>query len=114
MVTGERTWKLPVPLGVNVLLGVPAVVPLFLAWYILTNGPLADLGLTQRDPNENDGMLLWLVIAAPVFFLFGVAWTLINLSMRRRTAASSARYWSACVAACLAPYVCLVLFDLSF
>nr|WP_236647009.1 hypothetical protein [Micromonospora acroterricola] len=89
----------------NVLLGIPAIVPLFLAWYIMVNGPLATLGWTQRDPNEDDGMLLWLVIAAPVFGLFGLIWGLNNLWMRRRTAAPGSRYWLACVAASLAPYV---------
>ncbi|MEV4417207.1 hypothetical protein [Catellatospora sp. NPDC049609] len=89
----------------NVLLGIPAIVPLFLAWYILVNGPLADLGWTVRDPNEDDGMFLWLVIAAPVFCLFGLVWGLANLWMRRRTAVPAAQYWVACAAASLVPFV---------
>ncbi|MEU4771148.1 hypothetical protein [Micromonospora sp. NPDC023644] len=89
----------------NLLLGIPAIVPLFLAWYIVVNGPLAALGWTQRDPNEDDGMLLWLLIAAPVFCLFGLIWGLSNLWMLRRTAVPGSQYWPACVAASLAPYV---------
>ena len=50
--------KLWIPVAVNLLLGIPAVIPLFLAWYILANGPLAALGWTMQDPDENDGMLL--------------------------------------------------------
>ncbi|MGY0233873.1 hypothetical protein [Longispora urticae] len=84
---------------------MPAIVPLFLAQYILVNGPLADLGWTTRDPNEDDGMLLWLVIAAPVFLAFGLVWGLVNLWMRRRTPVPAFAYWLACAAACLAPYV---------
>ncbi|WNF28705.1 hypothetical protein RI138_18760 [Streptomyces sp. C11-1] len=73
-----------VPVAVNLLLGVPAIVPTFLTWYFLSNGPLAELGWTQRDPNEDDGMLLWLVIVVPVVACFGGIWTLINLWIRRR------------------------------
>jgi hypothetical protein len=87
-----------------VLLGIPAIVPLFLAWYVMSNGPLATLGWTQREPTENDGMLLWLVIVVPVFCLFGLIWTLVNVGMRRRTAVPASRYWLACVAATLVPY----------
>ncbi|MBE1491500.1 hypothetical protein [Plantactinospora soyae] len=98
-------WKLPVPIGVNVLLGIPAIIPLFLAWYLMVNGPLAALGWTQRDPNESDGMLLWLVIAAPVFCLFGAIWGLVNLGMRRRTAVPAPQYWLTSVAASFVPYI---------
>jgi hypothetical protein len=100
-----------VPLGVNVLLGVPGVVPLFLAWYILANGPLADLGWTGREPTENDGMGGWLIIAMPVFCGFGAAWGLINAWLQRRTTVRASRYWLACAAAVVAPYACLLLAD---
>ncbi|WP_316250116.1 hypothetical protein [Micromonospora chalcea] len=90
----------------NLLLGLPATVPLFLARYIIVNGPLAALGWTRRDSGENDGMLPWVIVAVPVFCAFGLAWGLVNVWMRRRTtAASAAQYWFACVAASLSPYV---------
>lgn len=108
----RRPWKLLVPVAVNLLLGVPAVVPLFLIWYVAVNGPLADLGWTQRDPNEDDGMLLWLVIVVPILTLFASVWALVNDSMRRRTPVPAAWYWPACILACLVPYGCLVLRDL--
>ena len=103
--------KLRIPIGVNVLLGIPAIVPLFLAWYILANWPLAELGWTQGEPTENDGVLVWLILATPVFCLFGSIWGLTNVWMRRRTAARASRYWLACVAALLVPFACLVLAD---
>ena len=108
----ERICKLYIPIGVNVLLGIPAVVPLFLVWYMLANWPLADLGWTQQEPTENDGMLGWLIFATPVVCLFGCSWGLINAWMRRRTAARASRYWLACVVAVLAPFTSLVLSDI--
>lgn len=102
--------KLRAPVAVNLLLGIPAIVPLFLAWYILANGPLAALGWTMQNPNENDGMLLWLVITAPVFCLFGLLWGLANAWLRRRTPVRSSRYWPVCVVASLAPF--FVIFGL--
>ncbi|NEB41805.1 hypothetical protein [Streptomyces sp. SID14515] len=101
-----RLWKSFVPVVVNLLFGIPAVVPIFLIWYVLSNGPLAELGWTQRDPNEDDGMLLWLVIVVPVVACFGGVWTLINLWIRRRliTGAAPYPYWSVSVALTLAPF----------
>lgn len=101
-----RPGKCLVPVAVNLLLGIPAVVPVFLIWYFLSNGPLAELGWTQRDPNEDDGMLLWLVIIVPVVACFAGLWTLINLWIRHRliTEASPYRYWPAAAALTLAPF----------
>ncbi|MFE6697717.1 hypothetical protein [Streptomyces sp. NPDC057718] len=104
-----RLWKSFVPVVVNLLLGIPAVVPAFLIWYVLSNGPLAELGWTQRDPNENDGMWLWLVIVVPVVGVFGGFWALINLWMRRRLITEAPSYpypyWSVAVTLTLAPYL---------
>ncbi|MFJ6864088.1 hypothetical protein ACIQRS_07905 [Streptomyces termitum] len=98
-------WRSLVPVAVNLLLGVPAVVPAFLVWYYLTNGPLADLGWTRRDPNENDGMLLWLVIVVPVVALFATVWGLANGWMRRRTVPGTPPYpyWTIATVLTLAP-----------
>ncbi|MFJ3791406.1 hypothetical protein [Kitasatospora sp. NPDC090091] len=109
VVKNERMWKPAVPVVVNLALGIPAVVPLFLVWYFLVNGPLATLGWTVRDPNENDGMLLWLVIIVPVLCLFGLIWGLVNGWMRRRTTAVRATwYWPVCTAATLVPFFALL------
>ncbi|MET8603034.1 hypothetical protein ABZV92_05770 [Streptomyces rubiginosohelvolus] len=107
-----RLWKSCVPVAVNLLLGIPAVVPAFLIWYVLSNGPLAELGWTQREPTENDGMWLWLVIVVPVVACFGGLWTLLNLWMRRRllAAAPPGPYWSLALALTLTPYLLGVAF----
>ncbi|MFI6700808.1 hypothetical protein ACIBJC_17845 [Streptomyces sp. NPDC050509] len=93
---------------VNLLLGVPAVVPIFLCWYFAANGPLADLGWTQREPTENDGMLLWLVIIVPVVVGFALLWWLANYPVRRRIPMASRLYWPASTLLTLAPTVVLM------
>jgi hypothetical protein len=100
----QHLWKLPIPIGVNLLLGIPAIVPLFLVWYLMANWPLADLGWTQREPTENDGILPALIFSVPVFCLFGSIWGLVNMWMRPRTAVPASQYWLSCVAASLVPY----------
>ncbi|MFB6955915.1 hypothetical protein ACFCYB_02500 [Streptomyces sp. NPDC056309] len=101
-----QPWKSFVPVAVNLLLGIPAIVPVFLVWYVLSNGPLAELGLTSRDPNEDDGMLLWLVIVVPVVACFGGIWALVNIWLRRRLfiVPLPYPYWLVCVTATLAPF----------
>ncbi|CAL9396380.1 hypothetical protein SUDANB6_01366 [Streptomyces sp. enrichment culture] len=101
-----QLWKSFVPVAVNLLLGIPAIVPIFLVWYVLSNGPLADLGWTSRDPNEDDGMLLWLVILVPVVACFGGLWALVNIWLRRKMfdAPTPYPYWLVCVTATLAPF----------
>ncbi|MFB8772945.1 hypothetical protein [Streptomyces broussonetiae] len=59
-----RTWALPVVL--NLAVGVVAVVPLAFLWFFLANFPLAALGLTSREPTENDGMLPWALVMVPM------------------------------------------------
>jgi hypothetical protein len=100
--------SLVVPVGVNVLLGIPAVVPLFLIWYALSNGPLASLGWTVQEPTENDGMLIWYLIAAAALCVVGPIWGLVNVWLRRRAPVPAAWYWPACVAASLVPW-CVIL-----
>ncbi|MBB4979310.1 hypothetical protein [Streptomyces nymphaeiformis] len=102
--------KLLAPAGVNLLLGVPGIVPYFLVWYVLANGPLAALGWTTQDPNENDGMLLWLVVLVPVLGIYGLVWGLVNVRLARRTPAPRAAYWTVCAAASLAPFLAIGLF----
>jgi|SRR6185436_17560894 hypothetical protein len=100
--------RLLVAVGVNLVLGVLAVVPLFLIWYALSNGPLAALGWTRGEPTENDGMLIWWFLAAVAFGGFASIWGLVNVWARRRVAVPGSRYWLACVAASLVPF-CLIL-----
>lgn len=99
----------PVPLVVNVLLGIPGVVPFWLLWYLVANWPLAELGWTVREPTENDGMALWLVIVVPVVTLYGLIWWLANLPLRRRTALAPRTYWLLSLTAPLLPTGALLL-----
>jgi hypothetical protein len=97
------------PLLVNLLLGIPAVVPIWLLWYLAVNWPLAELGLTVREPTENDGMALWLVIVVPVVALFALIWWLANSPLRRRTTLAPRTYWLLSVLAPLLPTTVLIL-----
>ncbi|WP_435283118.1 hypothetical protein [Streptomyces koelreuteriae] len=97
------------PLLVNLLLGIPAVVPIWLLWYLTANWPLAELGLTVREPTENDGMALWLVIVVPVVALFGLIWWLANSPLRRRTSLTPRTYWLLSLSAPLLPTAVLIL-----
>lgn len=101
-----RHWS--APLLVNVLLGIPGVVPIWLLWYFTVNGPLADAGVTVREPTENDGMLLWLVIIVPVVALFVLLWWLANTPLRHRTTLTPRAYWSLSVAALFVPTAALI------
>lgn len=103
-VNRQRTWKLPIPIAVNLLLGIPAIVPILLGWRLMVNGPLAELGWTQRDPTADDGMVPMLIVIVPVICLFGLPWGLANAWMRSRTAALTSVYWLACVAATFVPF----------
>ncbi|MFJ4869980.1 hypothetical protein [Streptomyces sp. NPDC088757] len=95
------------PLLVNLLLGIPGVVPFWLVWYLAVNWPLAELGLTVREPTEDDGMAPWLVIAVPVIALYGLIWWLTNLRLRRRTALAPRTYWILSALAPLLPTAAL-------
>ncbi|GAP48773.1 hypothetical protein [Streptomyces azureus] len=106
----EHPWlRLILPLAVNVVLGIPAVVPAFLLWYFASNRPLADLGWTEREPTENDGMLPWFMVATPILTLFGLVWWLANRPLRRRTALSPRAYWLLSAAATALPTLTLVV-----
>lgn len=91
--TGHKwTWLLTAA-GVNLLLGVPGVVPVWLLWYIASNWPLAAIGWTHREPTENDGVLLPLLFVAAVVALFTLVWWLANSPIRRRVALAPRLYW---------------------
>ena len=94
--------------GVNLLLGIPAVVPVFLLWYFAVNWPLAAVGWTQREPTENDGMLPWLMIGGPVLTLFAAVWWLFNSPMRRRVALAPRLYWLVSALMTLVPSFTLI------
>ncbi|MGW1818072.1 hypothetical protein ACWCQM_31455 [Streptomyces sp. NPDC002125] len=101
-------WRLTA-VGANLLLGVPGVIPVWLVWYFLSNGPFADAGLTVREPTENDGMMLWLVIIVPVVAVFGIIWWLVNERVGRRAALDPRVYWPTGVLLTLVPTGVLIV-----
>ncbi|MER6168295.1 hypothetical protein [Streptomyces violaceorubidus] len=96
------------PFLVNVLLGIPGVVPFWLVGYLMVNWPLAELGWTVREPTENDGMALWLVIVVPVVAVFAMIWWLVNAPLRRRTTLAPRTFWLLCALAPLLPTAALI------
>lgn len=101
-------WSLT-SVGVNLLLGVPAVVPVWLLWYFAVNWPLAAVGWTQRNPTENDGMLPWFLIGAPLVVGFTLLWWLANRPVRRRIPLDSPLYWPISALVALVPTFTLVI-----
>ncbi|WP_407342174.1 hypothetical protein [Pengzhenrongella phosphoraccumulans] len=92
----------------NLLLGIPGVIPIWLLWYFASNWPLAALGWTQGEPTENDGMLPWFLIGGPVVALFALVWWLVNDILGRRVVLARWRYWLASAGATLLPTFFLV------
>ncbi|MER6916556.1 hypothetical protein ABT354_33305 [Streptomyces sp. NPDC000594] len=97
-----RTWSWTA-VGVNLLLGIPGVVPVWVLWYFAANWPLAALGLTQREPTENDGVLPVLMVMVPVLIVSALLWWLANRPLRRRTEWAPRVYWPLNVLATLVP-----------
>lgn len=105
---GMRKW-LPTAVGVNLVLGIPGVVPVWLLSYFAVNWPLAAVGWTQREPTENDGMLPWLLLGGPVVALFALLWWLANRPLRRRTALDPRLYWPVSALMTLVPSITLMI-----
>lgn len=105
-----RTYS-PAAAALNLLLGLPAVVPVWLLWYVAANWPLAALGWTGREPTENDGVLSVLAVVVPVVGAFALLWWLANAAVRRRTAPGAGRaYWPVSLSLLLVPtFVLLVV-----
>ncbi|MFF2021747.1 hypothetical protein ACFVW2_08050 [Streptomyces sp. NPDC058171] len=105
---GFRRWW-AAALGVNLLFGVPCIVPVWLFWYFLSNWPLADLGMTMREPTENDGMLPWMMFGGPIVVGSLMLWWLINFSLRRRVRTRSRVYWPVSALTALVPSITLMI-----
>jgi hypothetical protein len=104
----RRTWAAPVV--VNLALGIVAVIPVWALVLFAVNYPLAGLGITHREPTENDGMLPWLLVLVPVWAAFLGLWIPVNLAMRRKRDAAKRRYWTASSLLVLLPTVALMFF----
>ncbi|WP_328963295.1 hypothetical protein [Streptomyces virginiae] len=87
-------------------MGVPAVVPVWLLWYIAVNGPLAELGWTVSEPTENDGTML--VILVPIVTASALLWWLANHFVRRWNTAAARVYRPVCALVTLVPTFALM------
>ncbi|MCF4138377.1 hypothetical protein L1856_19180 [Streptomyces sp. Tue 6430] len=94
----------PTALGVNLLLGIPGVVPIWLLWFLAASR-------YDPEPTENDGMVLWWVIIAPVVGLYLLLWWTANSALARRTALSARNYWLLSGAGTFSPTIALVLLN---
>lgn len=99
-----RRWA--AALGANLLLGIPAVVPVWLLWF------LASSWVTGPTPEENDGMGVWVVIAAVVVIPFALLWSAVNRSLARRSSLAPRTYWPLSVLATLLPTLALIIYSL--
>ena len=99
--------------GVNVILGVPAVVPVWLAWFYLTQWPLAAIGPTTQDASQDDGVVIASVVVLPVVALGVVAWFFVGLWLRPRVDPMNGPwFWPVSALAVLAPTAVLILVSL--
>ncbi|MGY0021445.1 hypothetical protein ACVHNB_21105 [Streptomyces sp. YJ-C3] len=87
-------------LGVNLLLGIPAVIPLWMLWYLAAT-------LAHPAPTENDGMAVVLVVLVPVIACCGFLWWAANRPFARRTHLSRPQYWLLSGVGALLPAVTL-------
>lgn len=96
--------------SLNLALGVPAVVPVWLTWFYLTTWPLAALGITTGEPTENDGVVVASVAIIPVVALGLITWFLVGRWVRRRLHVTDAAwFWPVSTAAVLLPSAVLVV-----
>ncbi|MFE6283293.1 hypothetical protein [Streptomyces sp. NPDC057877] len=104
--SAPRTWALPIAL--NLAIGVVAVVPLGFLMFFLSSFPLAALGLTSREPTENDGMLPWAILLVPMWALLLGLWGSVNAWLREGRPVAGRRYWSVGAAVALVPFLTLI------
>jgi hypothetical protein len=89
------------------------VVPLGLVRLFLADHPLAALGLTSRDPTDNDGALPGLLVALFAGAAYAVVWWGANLAVRRIIGPRTGHprsYWPGALAVTLASVVVLAAF----
>ncbi|MFE0172241.1 hypothetical protein ACFWZ2_07970 [Streptomyces sp. NPDC059002] len=73
-------------LGFNVLLGIPAVIPLWMLWYIAATW-------AHPAPEENDGLGVVVALFGPLVAACGFLWWAANRPLARRTHLSQSQYW---------------------
>lgn len=98
-------WRWPAALGANLLLGIVGIVPFWLLWF------LASSWLTGPAPEENDGMVLWLPIAAIIVGPYVLLWAAVNRALERRSSLTPRTYWLISVLATLLPTAALIIYS---
>ncbi|KAF3469611.1 hypothetical protein GL259_15235 [Streptomyces sp. Tu 3180] len=71
------------------------------------NHPLAELGLTTREPTDNDGTLPWVMLLTPVWAVFLALWIPLNALARPEAGVPGRRYWTVGSGLVLTPMVFL-------
>ncbi|WP_328915173.1 MULTISPECIES: hypothetical protein [unclassified Streptomyces] len=99
-----------VPAAVNTVLGCVGTFPLGLLWTFLADHPLASIGLTHRDPTDNDGVLPWLVLLILVVGVYCALWAAANIAVRRWTRLPGRPYWVFTVIVTLVPATVFAIF----
>ncbi|MEE1622318.1 hypothetical protein ACQ3I4_04965 [Zafaria sp. Z1313] len=102
-----RFW---IVLLVNLGLGIPGVVPVFMAWYLLVNWPLAALGLTREEVPGSDSVLPGPAELLPLVLAAVAVWFVVNLLLLRRLGLARTWWWIAAALLPLLPYLALQLF----
>ncbi|MCU7822078.1 hypothetical protein [Kitasatospora sp. DSM 101779] len=95
----------------NLLAGCLGVPALFVLLLFVRSYPLAWLGLGSRDPNDNDGILPWILLLGLLITAFLSVWVLVNLLVARLTGLGGRRFWWTGAALCLVPTALLALYD---
>jgi hypothetical protein len=101
------------PIAVNALFGCLVPLPLVVVWYFLANYPLAALGLTERDPTDNDGILPHLILLGGVG-LFIALWAVVNLAVRALTRLPALPYWLVSVVLLFGPFILILMFPAAY
>ncbi|MFI8307532.1 hypothetical protein ACIF80_29715 [Streptomyces sp. NPDC085927] len=107
-----RRWG--APLAVNLVLGVVAVVPLWLSMMFVVSYPLAGLGLVSREPTDNDGMLPWVMLLVLVWAVFLALWIPLNQLVRPASCPRPGRYWATSAGLVPVPMVLLAVLSVLF
>lgn len=98
---------------VNAVLGIPGIIPVWLAWFYVSSWPLAELGVTTRAATEDDGVIATVVIL-PVVVAAAVVWVLVGHLLRPKVDRfRSFWFWPLSGISTLAPTLVLVLASLA-
>ncbi|MFG2429051.1 hypothetical protein [Streptomyces sp. NPDC048590] len=87
----------------NLLLGIPAVVPFWLLWY------LAAIWVSGPPAEENDGTAPVLVVVVTVVGLYALLWSAVNRHLSRRSPLTGRTYWLLSALGTLLPTAALII-----